>query len=337
MVEGSKIEWTDHTFNPWIGCQKVAPECDHCYAESQNQRWHNGANWGPKAPRKRTASAYWRAPLRWNAAADAFAAEHGRRQRVFCASLADVFDNAVPPEWRSDLWALIEATPQIDWLLLTKRAGNIAKMLPDSWGAGWANVALGVTAGTLATAKRDIPILQATPAARRFVSMEPLLERVDICEELGIWWNQTTGQWVRERDHGLHQIIVGGESGTGARPMHPEWAKSLRDQAAAAEVPFLFKQWGEWKPVSDMTDAEADAMYLPAPEWKPLSARASRFAQIVLTNGGNSMRPNDPDAWKGTGSMLMFRVGKSRAGRELDRQLHDGFMPAVETRERIPT
>ena len=111
MVEGSKIEWTDHTFNPWIGCQKVAPECDHCYAESQNQRWHNGANWGPKAPRKRTASAYWRAPHRWNAAADAFAAEHGRRQMVFCASLADVFDNAVPSEWRSDLWALIEATP----------------------------------------------------------------------------------------------------------------------------------------------------------------------------------------------------------------------------------
>ena len=236
MVEGSKIEWTDHTFNPWIGCQKVAPECDHCYAEAQNLRWHNGTNWGPKAPRKRTASAYWRAPLRWNAAADAFAAEHGRRQRVFCASLADVFDNAVPPEWRSDLWALIEATPQLDWLLLTKRAGNIAKMLPDSWGAGWANVALGVTAGTQATAKRDIPILQATPAARRFVSMEPLLERVDICEELGIWWNQATGQWVRERDHGLHQIIVGGESGTGARPMHPEWAKSLRDQATARQT-----------------------------------------------------------------------------------------------------
>ena len=119
--------------------------------------------------------------------------------------------------------------------------------------------------------------------------------------------------------------------------MHPLWAKSLRDQAAAAGVPFLFKQWGEWKPVSDMTDAEADAMYLPAPEWKPLSARDSRFAQIVLTNGGNSYRPTDDGAWAAPGSMLMFRVGKSRAGRELDRQLHDGFMHAVETRERIPT
>lgn len=117
-------------------------------------------------------------------------------------------------------------------------------MLPDSWGDGWANVALGVTAGTLATAKRDIPILQATPAARRFVSMEPLLERVDICEELGIWWNQATGQWVRERDHGLHQIIVGGESGTGARPMHPEWAKSLRDRRMRESGPCQIRAGG---------------------------------------------------------------------------------------------
>jgi protein gp37 len=126
MSANSKIEWTDHTFNPWEGCQKVGPGCDNCYAEARNARFGGGqaVNWGPGAPRRRTSIANWQKPLAWNRAHAAFLAEHGRRQRVFCASLADVFDNAVDPAWRADLFQLIEATPELDWLLLTKRSAT---------------------------------------------------------------------------------------------------------------------------------------------------------------------------------------------------------------------
>jgi protein gp37 len=113
MAEQSKIEWTDHTFNPWEGCQRVAPECDHCYAENRDQRFTGGIHWGPKAPRRRTSAQNWNKPRRWNAQAEAFRATHGRRQRVFCASLADVFDNAVDTSWREDLWALIRECDQL--------------------------------------------------------------------------------------------------------------------------------------------------------------------------------------------------------------------------------
>ena len=132
MSENTKIEWCDHTFNPWEGCQHAGPGCDGCYAEARNARFGGGTapNWGPGAPRRRTSAANWALPKRWNAQAAAFMAQHGRRQRVFCASLADVFDNAVDPQWRDDLFELIAATPNLDWLLLTKRIGNVGNMLP---------------------------------------------------------------------------------------------------------------------------------------------------------------------------------------------------------------
>ena len=130
MAENSGIEWTHHTFNPWIGCTKISPACDNCYAAEWDKRYEGGAHWGPKAPRRRTAEKNWNMPLKWDKAA----AKAGVRLRVFCASLADVFDNQVPQEWRDDLWALIHATPNLDWLLLTKRPQNIEKMLPrDFW------------------------------------------------------------------------------------------------------------------------------------------------------------------------------------------------------------
>jgi protein gp37 len=150
MAENSKIEWTDHTFNPWIGCQKVSPGCDHCYAEALMDKRYGKVQWGPHGERKRTSEANWKLPLRW---AKAARSQHGlypdayRRPRVFCASLADVFDNRVPKEWRLDLWHLITQTPELDWLLLTKRPENIAKMIPWRNGtAPWANVWLGTTA-----------------------------------------------------------------------------------------------------------------------------------------------------------------------------------------------
>ena len=134
MGDNTKIQWTDHTFNPWIGCQNVAPECDNCYAETQNnhRKW-NGGTWGPKAPRHRTSVANWKKPKTWNRKAKQFYEQTGRRQRVFCASLADVFDNAVDPDWRDDLWELIWECEHLDWQLLTKRPQNMIKMLPEDY------------------------------------------------------------------------------------------------------------------------------------------------------------------------------------------------------------
>lgn len=332
MVENSGIEWTDHTFNPWEGCQKVAPECDNCYAEARDARFTGGAHWGPKAPRRRTSPQNWNKPLRWQKDAAAFAAQHGRRQRVFCASLADVFDNAVDPTWRQDLWNLIRACPDLDWLLLTKRPQNMAKMLPSDWCDGWPHVWLGTSAGTQKTADQNIPHLLATPAAVRFVSCEPLLGPVDL--EPWLAWPEVGGEmpdgtpfgcygcdggtcqkcpkdrayfetimghrdasgcpkWVFCDRITLDWAIVGGESGRNARPMNPDWARSLRDQCRAADVPFFFKQWGEWAPN-------------PGPLGSTLGAKG------VLS-----------ERWDASNGWPCLRVGKRAAGRLLDGRIWD--------------
>jgi protein gp37 len=232
MSVNSKIEWTDRTFNPWEGCQKMGPGCDHRYAETRNARFGGGQamNWGPGAPRRRTSPATWAMPRPWNAQADAFMAQHGRRQRVFCASLADVFDSAVDPQWRADLFALIRDTPNLDWLLLTKRIGNVPAMVAII--PGWLpdNVWLGATITSQIEADRDIPKLLAVPVRVRFLSMEPLLGPVDLtvidingdCE---IYPLLGTTQCVNEEHEpapdlpALDWVIVGGESGPSARPM----------------------------------------------------------------------------------------------------------------------
>jgi protein gp37 len=172
MGASSKIEWTDHTFNPWIGCTKVSPGCDHCYAEAQNA-FRGWTEWGPH-PRRRTSPANWKRPLRWEANAKSFLRSHGRRQRVFCASLADWLDNKVPRAWRNDLLDLIDATPGLDWLLLTKRSQNAAKLVPADW-FGRANVWLGTTAEDAIRYQQRWPLLAKIPAAVRFVSYEPAI------------------------------------------------------------------------------------------------------------------------------------------------------------------
>lgn len=275
MAENSNIEWTDHTFNPWIGCQKVGPGCDHCYAETWDARGLQGAatRWGPDADRTRTGAANWNKPRTW----DRKAKETGRRARVFCASLADVFDNhkSILPEWRRDLWRLIAETPNLDWLMLTKRPGNILKMLPDDWGNRYANVWLGCTVVNQEEADRDIPKLLVIPAKVRFLSMEPLLGPValnNIRLPNGDWLNAFTGEihdpgtgCIVSEGYGLDWIIAGGESGHHARPLDPDWVRSLRDQCVAAAVPYLFKQWGEWAPAGsampgDHLDMDRDTM-----------------------------------------------------------------------------
>lgn len=228
MGEGSSIEWTDHTFNPWWGCTAVSPACDHCYAEAWARRF--GVLWGVGKARRFASEAYWRQPLAWNAKA----AKLSVRPRVFCASMADVFDNEVPQEWRMRLWQLIEDTPHLDWLLLTKRIGNVPWMFPLSWiSYPRANVWLGISVVNQEEADRDIPKLGRMKAAVRFLSCEPLIG--DLSLEVAL---SGVVDWV----------IVGGESGPGARPMNPLWALSLRNQCRAFAVPFFFKQWGNWMP-----------------------------------------------------------------------------------------
>ena len=327
MSENSKIEWTDHTFNPWEGCQKVGPGCDHCYAETRNARFAGGTaiNWGPGAPRRRTSASNWELPKRWNAQAQAFMNQHGRRQRVFCASLADVFDNAVDPQWREDLFQLIAATPNLDWLLLTKRIGNVGNMLPVpfDFAQQYPNVWLGATITSQAEADRDIPKLLALDARVRFLSMEPLLGPVNLREiAVPAEHDQLRRPWDYEGfkfnalsmhdDDRFHQapatidwVIVGGESGPGARPMHPDWARDLSDQCAAAGVPFLFKQWGEWVPRGP------ESMGYPLVDGVP---------RIRLTdlgeNGSDLGAEGDNHTW-------MQRAGKKVSGRLLDGRTWD--------------
>ena len=231
------IAWCDATFNPWVGCLRVSTACDRCYAAALSWRygWRDGKGcdlWDVHADRKRTSSAYWRGPLRWNERAQA----EGTRRRVFCASMADVFDNQVPTSWRIDLWSLIRSTPALDWFLLTKRPQNIRNMLPTDWAAGWPNVWLGTTTENQEEANRRIPHLVATPAAVRFLSVEPMLEPVDVAP-----WLVLSSHKERAP---ISWTIVGGESGGGARPMHPDWIRSLRDQVQAAGAKLFVKQIG---------------------------------------------------------------------------------------------
>ena len=241
MAENSKIEWTHHTFNPWRGCTKVSAGCKHCYAETMSKRNPGTLGvWGKRGSRPVAVESYWKQPIKWNK--DAKTA--GERRRVFCASLADVFegrDSMPESAWqavsgaRIRLFNLIDATPDLDWLLLTKRPENILEMLGD-WGVNTpANLWIGTSVENQEEADRRIPLLLTVPAKVRFLSCEPLLGPVDLRSYL----------------HGIQWVIVGGESGAGedTRPMDPEWAQSLRDQCQFEQVAFHFKQWGEWYPM----------------------------------------------------------------------------------------
>lgn len=234
MAQNSSIEWTDHTFNPWWGCSKVSPACLHCYAETWAKRVGQKV-WGVHSPRRFFGTAHWEEPVRWDAEAEA----SGSRRRVFCASMADVFESRSELEdEREKLWTLVQATPSLDWLLLTKRPQNISRFAP--WSDEWPNnVWVGTTVENQHWAEIRLPQLLAVPAARRFLSCEPLLGPLDL------------RPWTSDRAKSLYPIdwvIAGGESGPKARAMLPGWARDLRDQCRSAEIPFHFKQWGHWAP-----------------------------------------------------------------------------------------
>ena len=232
-MENSKIEWTDNTFNPWIGCQKVSHGCDRCYAEAMMDHRYGRVEWGPHGERKRTSEQNWKMPLSW----ERQARESGRHIRVFCASLADVWDNKVPTEWRVELFELICETPHLDWLLLTKRPGNTEKMLEKAtlhlkpW--PWPNVWLGTTAEDQEHYDQRWKMLRRIPAAVHFLSYEPALGPIELSANAG------PPDWV----------ICGGETGHGARFMKPRWARDLRDQCRELGVAFFMKQMTNKDPI----------------------------------------------------------------------------------------
>ncbi len=347
----SKIEWTDRTWNPVTGCARVSPGCDHCYAIGQAHRFHRGTSPLPLTER-RDDRVDWTgrvelhdrrldAPLRWRKPA-----------RVFVNSMSDLFHDDVPDEFIARVFAVMAATPQHTYQILTKRHGRMRSFLqdrcrcPSGHGNGvhlkskieWAstphnpdyvsglepgiyhrmtwplpNVWLGVSVEDQKRADLRIPALLDTPAAVRFLSCEPLLGPVDLlgqpdhgCDEVGpaithdgfeIRTDYGTGI-EHDCDHqvGIDWVIVGGESGSGARPMHPGWARQLRDQCTAAGVPFFFKQWGEWTPWRSLLDEMTRPVHVWDDEFGP---------------GGADTR--------------VCRLGKKVAGRELDGRTWDEF------------
>lgn len=277
MSETSAIEWTDFMVNFWWGCTKVGPGCDHCYAETWSKRTGESI-WGVGAPRRKIKSAL-STLMRLQNGYSWFYADNDRRRRVFLQSMSDLFDAEVPQEWFDEAWSAIGHCTNLDLQLVTKRLPNVEKRLA---GRPWPH-----QAGLIATvvnqeeADRDIPRL--IELKQKFgipwigLSMEPLLSSVILRPE-----------WLVHLDW----VIVGGESGPGARPMHPDWARSLRDQCAAAGVAFHFKQWGEWFPVEDGAFSH----------WLSIAGKLTAAQQALPA-------PDD---------QAISRVGKKRAGRLLD-------------------
>ena len=386
-MKNSNIEWTDHTFNPWIGCTKVSPGCANCYAEARDQRFSGGAHWGPGAPRQRTSAANWKQVDRWDRenrkakCSCGFQTENWTkcvpgnkhvaecpecghvgltivRPRVFCASIADWLDDEVPKQWRYDLLDLIQRTTNLDWLLLTKRPENWGRLLRDSmnqvsdradeWICDWlngkapSNIWIGTTVEDQERADQRIPAMLSIPARIRFLSCEPLIGAVKLeCmpinpdDPLMRYW-PLTGHLLQDgmdepvsypSNERIDWVIAGGESGCNARPMHPDWARSVRDQCASAGVPFLFKQWGEWtqrclltidgKPYGGSQDfGRLDPM---CKKW-PWSIRMCDCGGDRRTDAG----PLPACVCEDGSDLYVQKVGKKEAGRILDGVEHNG-------------
>jgi len=369
MGANSKIEWTTHTFNPWRGCTKVSPGCAHCYAEATSKRNPGVLGiWGRDGSRAIAAESYWRQPLAWNAAAaciksfDCNAGDHSDacpqkvRPRVFCGSLMDVFEgedtmpkdsHAAVADARGRLFDLIERTPNLDWLLLTKRPENIRDKWhktpwdrcqqcgafsdlkdeiqrerlfeldanEDGWvcrqcniSASWyrENVWLLTSIEDQATADKRIPELLACVGLAPVLglSIEPLLGPIDLTPWLdwgvnGPPWLQSPSDHPEDQHEGNYGswVIVGGESGPHARPMHPDWPRDIRDQCQSAGTAFFFKQWGEYIPAGSAVGVQ---------DKDKIILGGNGHARAI---GGESLYMDD---------YIMARVGKKAAGRLLD-------------------
>lgn len=316
MAENSKIEWCNHTMNFWIGCQEVSDACDFCYARVQNEHWKWVNGWGPDGERRRTSASNWHKLRIWNRKAG----EQGVRHKVFSNSLSDFFDNHKDVSIaRREAWHYIEQSPNLDFLILTKRPQNIRKMLPDPetgvkpWGDGWPNVWLGTTVENQDEAERRIPHLLAVPATVHFLSCEPLLGYVDLHN---LKYKSGMDGWLSAFNDGawpqlgrINWVIGGAESGPNARPWHPDWARSLRDQCSAADVPFFWKQNGEY--------AQEDGSRRVEPMVVAIDGTLYRPVDIAYPDGaryGEAIRANHDKAHL----TMMYRVGKKAAGALLD-------------------
>lgn len=338
-MKDTAIEWADHTANIWSGCTKVSPACANCYAAEMAKRFPTLGKWGPGAPRKRHTSAdsFLQKLNRQSEGAE-------RRPRVFINSLSDWLDDEAPIEWLADLLELIHGCKHLDFLLLTKRPQlwrnrmeavmQIPRMgshdghcLASSWNNGYAppNVWIGTTMEDQQRADERIPHLLDIPAKVRFLSCEPLLGPVNMT----LWglpgwdedWklNALTGrEWASRYDDRdappdaarIHWVICGGESGRNARPMHPDWARSLRDQCQAAKVSFFFKQWGSWVSVYDRD--------IEDPDWRRCDQVQSQ------TPNGQWLNLAGGCGFHGDRVVRVERASKKTAGRLLDgREWHE--------------
>jgi protein gp37 len=308
MAQNSKIEWTHHTANLWHGCTKVHEGCDHCYAETLSKRWGRDI-WGNDKPRMEIKSV-------WNDLKkyQQMAAAAGEIHRVFVGSMMDIFEKPMPLINSKGEQAIdfsdgsqidnshlrerffnetIPQSPNLLFLLLTKRPSNINKYIPESWKINPPeNVMFGTSPVNQATADKLIPQLLQVKG-RKFLSMEPLLSPVDLNNYLLCDNGESELSPFFKGWRGIDWVICGGESGHGARPMHPEWARSLRDQCKETGTPFLFKQWGEWLPKD----------------------------QINL----DKIKANVPYTVKHRNDGKWVKLGKKEAGRMLDGVTHDEF------------
>lgn len=301
MGESTGISWTDHTFNPFIGCQKVSPACEKCYAEAFVTGRMRLPVWGPAktTERKRTTTP-WKELPRWNRAA----ARDGVRRKVFCASLADIFeDHPMVVEWRAEALALLASCTSLDVQLLTKRPENIRRMVPAARLApgGWPrHIWVGTTVEDQRRAAERIPHLLAVPAAVRFLSCEPLLEEVDLSRWLGRCgvcgkpevehpYSKAAG-WrpplmccsfgePSDRARGVQWVIVGGESGPGARPFDIAWARKIVAQCREAGVPVFVKQMGD-NPVLDGVRVDYGRHGADPSVW-PADLRVQQFHEVT--------------------------------------------------------
>ena len=343
-----------HTLNPWSGCYVKSDGCRECYAKNLPPAMRRGAVWGPREMRVLAPDSYLAQAHAWNRAAEKL----GIRMPVFCASTADIFERHVVESERERLngqrakvWALVAATPWLDWLFLTKEPENILDMIPAEWRHGCpANVWMGCTVENQKAADTRIPHLLRVPAVVRFLSVEPMVGPIDLdklwchnCEtdehvhtEDIPGTDRTTQPWCSEcdsevgsagwldsladrRQAGINWILCGGESGRGVnvRPMHPQWARSLRDQCVAANVAFHFKQHGEWLADNQRLFPIGAGTDHPAPTWGLVGPNGHR---VVLNAGVRD--PEQSPAWA-DGEQGVTRVGKKASGRVLDGRTWD--------------
>jgi len=300
MAENSTIEWTDDTFNPWIGCTKVSAACLHCYAERDWDNRRHVARWGPNGTRVVTSDANWKKPIAWNRKAVA----ESTTRRVFCASLADVFEdwqcemhdhegNLLPLDMnavRARLFRLIDATPNLNWLLVTKRPENIRRFWPEF------EVTPFDREEESLTYRKNVWLMTSVENQEQADKRIPELAKCrDMSPVLGLSCEPLLGPLALNLN-GIDWVITGNESGPGdVRIGEIDWHRAIRDQCDSASVPFLFKQWGEWVPFSQI-----DSQWLAS---------------------------NDLDRYpvKSIGNHSYHRLGKKNAGRILDGRTWDGF------------